>query len=809
MDLREAGKWLDERLGWTAVAELAKHKMVPVHKHSIWYYFGGITLFLFTVQVCTGILLMLYYRPSADEAFESVQFIVTQVSFGWLIRSIHSWSANLMVGAAFVHLFSVFFLRAYKRPREITWVTGGLLLMLSLGFGFSGYLLPWNTLAYFATRVGTDIAGAVPFVGGWIRTFLRGGDMVTGATLSRFYGWHVAILPAIVTSLLGVHVYLVQRHGMSRPGGEPEGHGGRVMPFVPNFLLRDIFGWTVALACLAALAAYSPWELGVKADPFAPAPANIRPEWYFMFMFESLKKVPGGAILGLEFEQIAIMAFGFGGLLLLTVPFLDTGSKRSGRMVQGAGWVVLAYMVGMTSYGYRSFWPLVIAAGGAGLVYFAGSRGFLVLATCLSLGLLGATGDASAAAATTAAAAKAVKKKDACVACHETLGEVSPDLSAPTQHWMDDIHEEKGLGCEGCHGGDASPELFADADASMDPKKGFRGAPTRLQIADFCGKCHADAAFMKKYNPATRVDQLSEYRTSVHGQQMARGDDKVATCIDCHGLHGIRPVKNPASPAYPTNVPDTCGRCHGNESLMSGYGIDFHVVEAWRKSVHAEALLKDGDLSAPACNDCHGNHGAVPPGVKSLAFVCGSCHAREAQLFRDSWKKDLFDTIGASECVTCHSNHDVEHPTDALIGTGPGTACSQCHQPGDECDKASVRMRAAIDKLSTSLDNAKTLLDKAEQAGMEVGDPQYTLQKEGYSGLIETRALIHAFDPNRLVARADEGVKVAETAHKAGEEAMAEMAFRRKGLALSLIFIAFLLGALYLKIRDVDRSKES
>src|SRR6476660_3259258 len=175
------------------------------------------TLFLFTVQVATGILLLLYYRPSAENAFESVQFIMTEVKFGWLIRSVHSWSANLMIGTLFIHMFSVYFMRSYRRPREVTWLSGVLLLLLAVGFVFSGYLLPWNKLAFFATKVGTEIAGVVPLVGRPMLRFLRGGDDVTGATLTRFFGFHVAVLPAITTVIIGAHLALVQMHGMSVP----------------------------------------------------------------------------------------------------------------------------------------------------------------------------------------------------------------------------------------------------------------------------------------------------------------------------------------------------------------------------------------------------------------------------------------------------------------------------------------------------------------------------------------------------------------------------------------------------------------
>jgi cytochrome b6 len=369
--IRRIGAWLDDRIGLGGLRHVAEKKTVPRHRHSPWYYLGGMTLFFFMVQVGTGILLMLYYRPSSQEAYESIQFILTQVSFGWLIRSIHSWSANLMIAAALAHLFSVLFLKAYRPPRELTWMTGFALLILAMGFGFSGYLLPWNKLAYFATKVGTDIAGAVPFLGGFVLRFLRGGDRVTGSTLSRFYGWHVAILPAITVALLLLHLVLVQRHGMSVPPSvEREPGPKRSMRFMPDFLLRDLFGWTLALGVLAALAALFPWELGEKADPFAPAPSNIRPEWYFMSMFQVLRVVPGGSVLGIENEVWAILSFGVLGLLGFLIPFLDRGVVTRGRspLFTLLGLVAVLFIVGMTCWGYRAWWPaaaaIVVAASG-------------------------------------------------------------------------------------------------------------------------------------------------------------------------------------------------------------------------------------------------------------------------------------------------------------------------------------------------------------------------------------------------------------------------------------------------------------
>jgi cytochrome b6 len=355
--------WIDDRLGWSQVREFLSHKTVPLHRYTVFYYLGGMTLFFFLVQVCTGVLLMLYYRPSAEEAFESIEFLVTTVPFGWLVRSIHAWSANLMVFFAFLHLVSVFYMKAYRPPRELTWVTGALLLFLALGFGFSGYLLPWNQLSFFATRVGTDIPGVLPVIGKWTLRFMRGGDRVGGGTLSRFYGWHTAILPAITFSVLTLHLLLVQIKGMSVPKAcEEEVKSRPPMKFFPHFALRDLSGWIFALGVLAALAAFLPWELGEKADAFAPAYADIRPEWYYIFMFQTLKLVPGGEIFGVEYEAIPILLFGLGGALLLAVPFLDRGATRDGRSPYWsiAATIVLAWMVGMTCWGYGTLVPLYI-----------------------------------------------------------------------------------------------------------------------------------------------------------------------------------------------------------------------------------------------------------------------------------------------------------------------------------------------------------------------------------------------------------------------------------------------------------------
>jgi cytochrome b6 len=327
-------EWLDDRYGVSKVREFMRHKSVPTHRGSVWYYFGGLSLFLFIVQILSGILLLLYYRVGAESSYESVRFITTKVPFGWLIRSIHSWGANLMVLAAIIHMFSVYFERAYRKPRELTWLTGMALLGLAMFFGFSGYLLPWNKLAFFATKVGTEIVGVIPGAGHFMLRLLRGSDDVTGATLSRFFGLHAAILPAVFTLILMIHLMFVQVQGMSEPLGHQEKR--KPMPFFPNFLLRDLLLWLLALNLLALLAVFFPWELGDKADPFASAPAGIRPEWYFLAMFQMLKFIPA-KVLAIDGELLGVAGIGLGLAFWALFPFWDRAASRGERR----SWVTL------------------------------------------------------------------------------------------------------------------------------------------------------------------------------------------------------------------------------------------------------------------------------------------------------------------------------------------------------------------------------------------------------------------------------------------------------------------------------------
>jgi predicted CXXCH cytochrome family protein len=389
-----------------------------------------------------------------------------------------------------------------------------------------------------------------------------------------------------------------------------------------------------------------------------------------------------------------------------------------------------------------------------------------------------------------------------CFSCHSELE------MEPTEHARDDVHFQRGLSCHDCHGGNPAAGADGDMDAAHDPSHDFRGKPTRKQLPKFCARCHSDATFMKRYNPVARVDQLSEYRTSRHGQRHAEGDMKTAVCTDCHGVHGIRPIKDPRSPVYPTRVADTCARCHNNGGLMASYGITTGQVADYRRSVHAAALYDDGDTFSPTCNDCHGSHGAVPPGVNSVANVCGSCHGREGSLFRETTMGRSVALEVSIQCTICHSNHAVLPPTDDMLGVQEGSTCSGCHNKGDKGYQTAERMKQTVVKLTDDLAEARELLEQAERAGIAVGPDQFALQK-AQDALIESKVLVHSFDLDRFLQVAEEGVTVAEAGIAAGHEAFEELRFRRTGLGLSLIVIVAVIGALMLKIRAIERGGDA
>jgi quinol-cytochrome oxidoreductase complex cytochrome b subunit len=214
------GHWLDERLDWRQVWEAIFLRKIP--KVNWLYTLGSASLFVAINQIVTGILLTIYYVPTPDHAYDSVQYITTQIPAGWLIRGLHHWGASAMVILVVLHMLRVIFYGAYKFPREVTWFSGVFLLLVVIGFGFTGYLLPWDQKAYWATTVGTSIAGTPPLIGDWILLIVRGGEELSAITLARFFGVHVWVLPATLLLLLLIHLYLVIKKGISAVPGKGE-----------------------------------------------------------------------------------------------------------------------------------------------------------------------------------------------------------------------------------------------------------------------------------------------------------------------------------------------------------------------------------------------------------------------------------------------------------------------------------------------------------------------------------------------------------------------------------------------------------
>ncbi|MBI4970990.1 MAG: cytochrome bc complex cytochrome b subunit [Candidatus Omnitrophica bacterium] len=317
-------KWFEERFDVEQIKQpLKKQIEKPLPPNVGWLHtLGSMSLILFVSQVLTGILLLIYYRPTVNEAFESVKFIMSKAYMGWLYRQIHAWGSNLMILIVFLHMLRTYIMGSFKKPRELTWVFGVLLFFITLTFGFTGYLLPWNQLSYWATTVGTELAGGVPWIGLFIKTLLRGGQSVGGETLSRFFVVHVIILPWALFFLIIIHIFLVRFQGISTM--EPVGEEKKVkpdegIPFYPHHALKEGVVFYLLMAVLITLSILVPFELGEKADPLQ-TPAGIKPEWYFLPMYQVLKYFP---------KMIGIFVVGLAPLFLLFWAFLDNSKQRN------------------------------------------------------------------------------------------------------------------------------------------------------------------------------------------------------------------------------------------------------------------------------------------------------------------------------------------------------------------------------------------------------------------------------------------------------------------------------------------------
>ncbi|HYJ32149.1 MAG TPA: cytochrome c3 family protein [Candidatus Binatia bacterium] len=356
----------------------------------------------------------------------------------------------------------------------------------------------------------------------------------------------------------------------------------------------------------------------------------------------------------------------------------------------------------------------------------------------------------------------------------------------------------KGPQCVSCHG---IHEIARVTDA--------RSPVHPTHVVDTCAKCHSDATYMRDFSPTLPVDQKEKYLTSVHGKRHAAGDPKVATCVSCHSNHRILQAKDPRANVYPTNVPKTCARCHGDAKYMAGYGIPTSQYSDYVQSVHGKALLVKTDLNAPACNSCHGNHGAAPPGVSSVIAVCGRCHQMNQELYERSAHRAVFEGKKLPGCVVCHGNHKVQPASDQIVSFDPPSPCAQCHvnTPADKAAPDIQRLRLVLDSLSTGQVAALAVLDRAENLGMDVSDARYSLKDVNQSA-VQARVAIHSFKVKEVQEAARPGIAIIAQARTAGQEAVHEYGFRRQGLAVSTLIVTFLVILLWLKIRDIEKKQK-
>jgi len=342
---RRVFDWLDERLKLRGAAAALSRYEVPLHRWSMFSRFGAVTLVLLLLQVASGVMLLMYYRPSVEHAHGSVATIMGEIPFGELVRSVHLWAGDLFVVFLVAHVFAAMIKRAYTRPREILWWTGAALFVLCIMTALTGHLLPWTDSAYAAARVSSELAGRVPVVGGFLKVFLRGGEELTGGSLSRFYGFHVALLPAAITLLVVAHLWQILRHGVAVPSSV-QAKPIRTVPYWPHVALRDQARATAVVLVVVSLAVLVPRGLEPKADALAPAP-KAEPQWYFLWIFEFIRSLPS-KILGVEGDRVAVAVLLALLALFFSLPIID---KRGSRAMLYIGLAGLLVFVGATVHG--------------------------------------------------------------------------------------------------------------------------------------------------------------------------------------------------------------------------------------------------------------------------------------------------------------------------------------------------------------------------------------------------------------------------------------------------------------------------
>ncbi len=394
----------------------------------------------------------------------------------------------------------------------------------------------------------------------------------------------------------------------------------------------------------------------------------------------------------------------------------------------------------------------------------------------------------------TSAGGQALPSSEDCRDCHLTLEDER--LAEPARTYESDVHAQTGFGCLACHGSGGQDDL--------NPLVGFLSVPERREIPAMCGRCHSDAAFMRQFNPGLRVDQVVEYWTSGHGQRLRdRNDPDVATCIDCHPAHRILPPSDPSSTVYAGNVVETCGSCHADANLMAGRDIGTTQVAEYSASVHGLLLLDEGDMTAPVCNDCHGNHGAAPPELSSIRNVCGQCHSVMADYFDQSAHVEIFEENDFPGCAACHDHHAIEATSDDLLNDRSAEVCFGCHEEADTLGHEFEKMSRALDSLALAAEHGRRTLEEAENLGMEVSQALFALEDVNN---VQTRArsAIHTFHLGPVLEEVTAGLEIARRAEERGLEALAEHRFRRVGLGMFSGIVVLLIVGLLSKIRQLE-----
>ncbi|MFC2084584.1 cytochrome c3 family protein [Bacteroidota bacterium] len=384
---------------------------------------------------------------------------------------------------------------------------------------------------------------------------------------------------------------------------------------------------------------------------------------------------------------------------------------------------------------------------------------------------------------------------DQCLTCHKELEYLPEDYSEF------DVHMRSEISCAGCHGGNP---LLADEEKAMSDGEGFIGVPSKDEIPMFCGKCHSNIEYMREFQPRITTDQVLQYNTSIHGKKLKVGDDNVADCASCHTSHSILSAMDPRSTVYATNIPNTCNQCHGNYGLMQEYNLKTDQYEQFAESVHGNALLNERDIGAPACNDCHGNHGAIPPGIESIANVCGLCHVNNVEYFNQTTMAKEFEESDFHGCEHCHGYHGVKKTHDDMVGTTQESTCIDCHDEGDKGFLAAERINKNLKDLTVLYDSVKTLSTDVQIIGMNNVEIEFLL-KDINQNLIQARTLVHTFDPEKVNEKTKSGANLAIQAISLAEAEIDEYYTRRIGFGIATFLLLILAVGIFFKIRSLSR----